>query len=296
MIEAMSSLEEVYDRSNELFGDRSSFSKTDPDATFMRMKEDHMKNGQLKPAYNVQIAVEAEYVVSVGIFQDRNDVNTLIPMLENMKCNLDAKYRNIVADSGYESEENYAYLESEGMTSYIKPQSFDQMRKRSFAKNIGKRENMTYVPETDEYICHNQRRLRPVKTKYRRYKSGYQSEITIYECENCSDCPFKPQCTRAAGNRTIQVSKRFLEQRQRSLENISTIKGLHLRVNRSIQAEGAFGVLKSDYRFNRFLTRGKNNVETELLLLCFGYNINKLHAKIQNKRLRTALHELRQTA
>jgi transposase/RNase P subunit RPR2 len=288
--------QEVYDRSNELFGDRSSFSKTDPDATFMRMKEDHMKNGQLKPAYNVQIAVEAEYVVGVGIFQDRNDVNTLIPMLENMKCNLDAKYRNIVADSGYESEENYAYLESEGMTSYIKPQSFDQMRKRSFAKNIGKRENMTYVPETDEYICHNQRRLRPVKTKYRRYKSGYQSEITIYECENCSDCPFKPQCTRAAGNRTIQVSKRFLEQRQRSLENISTIKGLHLRVNRSIQAEGAFGVLKSDYRFNRFLTRGKNNVETELLLLCFGYNINKLHAKIQNKRLRTGLHELRQTA
>jgi transposase len=94
----------------------------------------------------------------------------------------------------------------------------------------------------------------------------------------------------------VRGLNRFLEQRQRSLENISTIKGLHLRVNRSIQAEGAFGVLKSDYRFNRFLTRGKNNVETELLLLCFGYNINKLHAKIQNKRLRTALHELRQTA
>ncbi len=74
------------------------------------------------------------------------------------------------------------------------------------------------------------------------------------------------------------------------------LKSLHLRVNRSIQAEGAFGVLKSDYRFNRFITRGKNNVETELLLLCFGYYINKLHAKIQNKRLRTALYELRQTA
>ncbi len=92
----------------------------------------------------------------------------------------------------------------------------------------------------------------------------------------------------------MQVSKTFVQKRQISYENITTEKGILLRVNRSIQVEGAFGVLKNDYNFNRFLTRGKNNVKTEFLLLCFGYNVNKLHAKIQNGRCGKELHDLKE--
>lgn len=121
----------------------------------------------------------------------------------------------------------------------------------------------------------------PVFIKKQKSKSGYESEVTIYECEDCTDCPYKEKCTKAKGNRRLYISKSFLEKRQESYENILSETGIKYRMNRSIQVEGAFGVLKNDYEFQRFLLRGKTRVKPEILLLCMGYNINKLHAKIQ---------------
>jgi transposase len=276
--------------------DRNSYSKTDQDATFMHMKEDHMRNSQLKPGYNVQIAVESEYVTGVGIFNDRSDVATLIPMLNEMQVRLGMKYTNIIADSGYESEENYLYLEKEKMIPYIKPQSYEIWKKKSFKNDISKRENMTYIEEADAYVCANSRILWPVGIRHRKSTSGYRSKLTVYECEDCSGCPNKSKCTKAQGNRRMEASKIFIEKRQKSYENIMSDKGVKLRVNRSIQVEGAFGVLKNDYEFSRFLTRGKNNVKTEFILLCMGYNFNKLHAKIQKERLGKHLHPIKEVA
>jgi transposase len=285
--------QEKYNTHNELFDGRNSYSKTDPDATFMHMKDDHMRNSQLKPGYNVQIGVESEYVTGVGIFQDRSDIDTLIPFLKDMKSNLGITYKNVIADSGYESEENYLYLEENNQNYYIKPQTYEKWKKKSFKNDISKRENMTYDEEKDEYTCHNGKQLRPISIAHRTSATGYKSEITIYECDDCSSCQFKAKCTKAAGNRRMQVSKTFIEKRQISLENITTSKGVLLRVNRSIQVEGAFGVLKNDYQFNRFLTRGKTSVKTEFMMLCFAYNINKLHSKIQNERCKMHLHEIK---
>ena len=285
-----------YDKSSGLFGDRNSYSKTDTDATFMHMKEDHMRNGQLKPGYNIQIGVEAEYITGVGIFSDRTDYGTLKPMLENMKEHSGHKYKNVIADSGYESEEGYIYLEEEEQTAYIKPQTYEKWKKRSFKNDISKRENMKYDAENDEYTCHNGKKLRTVGTARRKSGSGYISDLTVYECEDCTGCPYKEKCTKTAGNRRMQVSKKFVEKREESYRNITGETGTILRMNRSIQVEGAFGVLKSDYGFKRFLTRGKNNVKTEFLFLCIGYNINKIHSKIQNERCRTYLHKPKEAA
>lgn len=285
--------QEKYNTNNQLFEGRNSYSKTDPDATFMHMKDDHMRNAQLKPAYNIQIGVESEYVTGVGIFQDRTDTATLIPFLNDMESKLETPYENIIADAGYESEENYLYLEAKGQTCYIKPQTYEQWKKKSFKNDISKRENMFYNAETDEYTCRNGKQLKPVGITHRTSATGYRSEITVYECEECSGCQYKPSCTKAKGNRRLNVSKTFVEKRQVSYENITSEKGILLRVNRSIQVEGAFGVLKNDYNFNRFLTRGKNSVKTEFMLLCFGYNVNKLHAKIQNERTGKPLHPLK---
>ena len=285
--------QEKYDIHNQLFDGRNSYSKTDSDATFMHMKDDHMRNSQLKPGYNVQIGVEAEYVTGVGIFQDRNDIATLIPFLKNIELNIGRRYENIIADSGYESEENYLHLEKNEQNYYIKPQTYEKWKKKSFKNDISKRENMIYDSEKDEYTCYNGKLLKPVGTTHRTSATGYRSEISIYECEDCSNCPCRDKCTKAQGNRRMQVSKTFVEKRQISYENIMTEKGILLRVNRSIQVEGAFGVLKSDYNFNRFLTRGKSSVKTEFILLCLGYNVNKLHAKIQNGRCGKELHELK---
>lgn len=126
-----------------------------------------------------------------------------------------------------------------------------------------------------------------------RSASGYISEVSHYECECCSGCPYKEKCTKSTGNRKLYVSKNFVKKRQQSYENIISEQGILLRVNRSIQVEGAFGVLKNVYKFKRFLTRGRNNVKTEFLFLLLGYDINKLHSKIQGNRLKQELHSIK---
>ena len=118
--------QEKYDSCNALFKGRNSYSKTDTDATFMHMKDDHMRNAQLKPGYNVQIGVESEYIIDLDIYADRSDVATLITFLENLHSHLDVRYKNIIADAGYESEENYLYLEANHQEPYIKPLMYEK--------------------------------------------------------------------------------------------------------------------------------------------------------------------------
>ena len=286
----------IYDWHISSFQGRNNYCKTDPDATFMHMKDDHMRNAQLKPGYNVQIAVDSEYIVATDIFQDRNDVWTLVPFLKTMERNLDFRYPSVTADSGYESEEAYTYLRSVKQKPYIKPQNYEKWKKRSFKQDISKRENMGYDEKTDTYTCHAGKTLFPVFIKKQKSKSGYESEVTVYECEDCTDCPYKEKCTKAKGNKRLYISKSFLEKRQESYENILSETGIKYRMNRSIQVEGAFGVLKNDYEFQRFLLRGKTRVKLEILLLCMGYNINKLHAKIQKERTGSYLFPVKETA
>ena len=283
----------LYDLHHSRFEGRNSYSKTDTDATFMHMKDDHMRNAQLKPGYNVQIAVDSEYIVATDIFQDRNDVWTLVPFLKTMEERLNYRYPSITADSGYESEEGYSYLREQGQIPYIKPQTYEKWKKRSFKQDISKRENMEYDEANDEYICHNRKRLRPIFIRKQKSKSGYVSDVTVYECENCTDCPCREKCTRSQKHKRLYVSKSFIEKRQESYENILSQKGILYRMNRSIQVEGAFGVLKNDYEFQRFLLRGKTKVKLEILLLCMGYNLNKLHAKIQNERTGKYMFEVK---
>ncbi|WP_280528691.1 transposase, partial [Bacillus sp. J14TS2] len=155
---------------------RNSYSKTDHDATFMRMKEDHMRNGQLKPAYNVQAAIDAEFIVGIDVFSDRNDTATLIPMLQYVKENLPFTYRHIVADSGYESEENYDYLKKQKQMAYIKPQNHERKKKASFKRDIKYRENMAYDKSTDTYTCANNQQLYVTRNYTRTSQTGYQSQ------------------------------------------------------------------------------------------------------------------------
>ena len=285
-----------YSYSHSQFQKRNSYSKTDPDATFMHMKEDHMRNSQLKPGYNIQIGVESEYIVGVGVYADRTDYGTLIPMLESMEQGIGVRYQKVIADSGYESEANYCWLESKEISPYIKPQTYEQWKKRSFKKDISKRENMKYIEEADMYICANDRCLHAIGIRRKKADSGYVAIQTLYECEDCSNCPYSLKCKRSDKEKRIQVSKKLIEKRNVSYQNIISEHGTKLRMNRSIQVEGAFGVLKYDYGFARFLTRGKNKVKTEFVLLSLGYNINKLHNKIQNERCGKHLFDMKNPA
>ena len=145
------------------------------------------------------------------------------------------------------------YLEKAKQNTFIKPQAYESMKKRSFKNIISKRENMIYDEINDEYTCHNNKKLKVIGESTRRSKSGYEADVTLYECENCADCTYKLKCTKAKGNKKLSVSKKFVQKRLKSLENITSLQGTMLRMNRSIQVEGAFGVLKEDHGFRRFL-------------------------------------------
>lgn len=285
-------------------GERNSFSKTDPDATFMRMKEDAMKNGQLKPAYNIQFGVDSEYVVWVTAGPQPTDTPTLIPFLDSLRQAVRHVYPNVVADAGYESEENYVYLDNNNQTAYIKPTNYEQRKTRSYQRDISRRENMAYDEANDCYICSNNKRI--VKTGIRKSKSktNYISEKTCYACEDCSECSLKSKCIKgnnsklALEERTkhFEVSKLFQRKREEAHARMITDEGKLLRMNRSIQAEGSFGDIKADMAFRRFLCRGSQNILAETILLGLAHNVNKLHNKIQGDRCASYLHELKKTA
>ena len=293
-----------YNKKLYVCGDRNSYSKTDPDATFMRMKEDAMLNGQLKPAYNLQHGVDSEYITWLDISPRPTDTRTLIPFLKDMELYLPFKYQEIVADAGYESEENYLFLEENGQLAYIKPQNYEISKTRKYRQDIGRMENMKYDEKADCYYCKNGQMLTVQYEKREKTASGYRRTVTVYRSNGCSGCPFKTDCIKGNNCKTpmedrqkiLYVSKKMKEKRQETLERITSVYGTQLRMNRSIQAEGSFANIKEDMEFRRYLYRGNANVTAQSILLAIGYNINKLHHKIQAGRTGRHLFPLKQTA
>lgn len=294
----------AYTKKQHVCGERNSYSKTDPDATFMRMKEDAMQNGQLKPAYNLQHGVDAEYITWLDISARPTDTRTLIPFLQDMEHHLSFKYPEIVADAGYESEENYLFLEANGQLAYIKPQNYEMAKTRKYRKDIGRMENMRYDAEKDGYYCKNGQILTAQYEKKEKTASGYRRTVTVYQCSGCSGCPFKTACIKGNHCKTpmeerqkvLYVSKKLKAKRKEAWDRITCDYGIQLRVNRSIQAEGAFANIKEDMGFRRYLYRGKENATAQSILLAIAHNIHKLHHKIQSGRTGQHLFPMKQTA
>lgn len=290
-----------YTQKLHLCGKRNSYSKTDPDATFMRMKEDAMGNGQLKPAFNLQHGVDSEYITWLTIGPQPTDTTTLIPFLKETEKYLAFKYQKVIADAGYESEENYVFLDQNQQMAFIKPSNYEISKKRKYKKDIGRVENMKYNEKSDSYICKNNKTLSFTQVRRSKSKTGYVSEKNIYQCEECSGCPYKKECIKGNNcktpmeerNKVLSVAKTFLKYRKEDLERILSEEGILLRINRSIQVEGSFGELKQDMQFRRYLSRGTSNVLSESVLLAMAKNVNKLHNKIQKGKTGRHLFPLR---
>lgn len=268
--------------------ERNSYSKTDTDATFMRMKDDHMRNGQLKPAYNVQICVNSEFICGIGVFADRNDVNTLEPFMDALAKKHGQRYKAVLADAGYESLANYRFLDGVGADSFIKPLNYEQMKTKKFKKQIGRRENMAYDKAGDYYTCAEGRHLPFAREHTFIPKGGKEQTNRVYRCTGCEGCTRREECCKskdADRPKEIEVNLEFTAYREESLANITSSYGIQLRINRSIQVEGAFGVVKQDHHFRRFLCAGKEKVASELYLLGMGYNIRKHYRKTTDGRL-----------
>jgi len=265
------------------FQGRNSYSKTDEGATFMRMKEDHMKNGQLKPGYtilaqgNMQIGTENQFVVRYSVHQRPGDSGCLIPHLQALKEQLGRLPEKVVADAGYGSEENYAYLDGQGIEAYIKYNTFHLEQKKR-EKDRFRAANFPYDEANDEFICPAEKRLTYRWTEPYQTENGFQTELRVFECKDCRGCELKAHCTRAVGNRRIQVSFRGRELRDRAGRNLLSEQGMTLRSRRPVEAESVFARLKHNWGFRRFLLRGKEKVEVEWGLLCIAHNLAKMAA------------------
>jgi transposase len=284
-----------YQESLRICGKRNSYSKTDPDATFMRMKEDHMKNGQLKPGYNVNVATCCEYIIGSYISPDCTDTKTLIPFMNQLRI---YPIERVILDAGYESLDNYLYFSQPQVTAklLVKPTNHEQKKHKKYKTDISRRENMAYDANSDTYTCANGKTLSVEKIRHGKTSSGFPMETTLYSCADCQGCPMKEKCIRGKSktpleerSKTLYVSKAFEEYRAKMETNVNTKLGKFLRVNRSIQAEATFAMVKEDMRFRRFLLRGNVKVEAEWTLMAIAYNILKLFHKMLTGRLGTSL-------
>ena len=167
-----------------------------------------MLNGQLKPAYNLQNGVDSEYITWLDVSQRPSDTRTLIPFLKYMKDHLSFRYRDIVTDAGYESEENYLYLYESGQTAFIKPNNYEKSKTRKYRNDIGRMENMTYDGEKDCYICHNGQEVLWKYDKRTKTDTGYIRITSVYRCEECSGCPYKTECIKGNNCRTPMEERR----------------------------------------------------------------------------------------
>ena len=256
---------------------RNSYAKTDHDATFMHMKEDHMRNSQLKPGYNVQIGVSNEYIRFIDVFNHRNDHYTFIPFMEHYHDMYGEYPKYPVADAGYGRYDTYYYCQQNKMELFQKHNMWEKERTKAYQNDPFNRVNFKR-DKKGNYICPNNRKM----TYQTSTKSSYiesPHEIKVYKCVTCKRCKLKPQCTKSKTERTIHVNETLDAMRKEVRENLESPVGINLRVQRSIQVEGAFGVIKQDMEFRRFTRIGYQGVKNELYLIAIGFNLMKFHNK-----------------
>jgi len=266
---------EKYKSQLEKLGERNSYSKTDEDATFMRMKEDHMKNGQLKPAYNVQIATEEQFITNLGIYQRAGDTATLPSFLEDFEQSYNKQSEIIVADAGYGSEQNYQVMEDKHIEAYVKYNYFHKEQKRAWKKNSFAVQNLFYNQGKDFFICPMGQKLINIGTKRIKSDLGYISSVTRYQAQNCTGCLLRGLCHKAKTNRIIEVNYKLQRYKKKARERLLSEQGIYHRGKRCIEPEAVFAQIKHNSQFNRFRLRGLEKVNIEFTLVAIAHNLRK---------------------
>lgn len=270
-----------YEKHLETLGNRNSYSKTDPSATFMRMKEDHMMNGQLKPAYNVQIGTENQFFTHYDFYPNPTDTLTYIPFMNDFNQRYGFLPKKAVADSGYGSEENYEFMEINDIEPFVKYNYFHKEQKRSFKNNGFIAQNLYYNSKEDYFVCPMGQHMERTGTTIRKSASGYNSKISVYEAKNCQDCPLRCMCHNAKTNRRIEINHNLNRHKQKVRELLTSEEGLLHRSRLPIEPEAVFGQTKSNKHYNRFRHFNKDKVIMDFAIFAIAFNIEKMYRKSQ---------------
>lgn len=271
-----------YEQQEELLVGRNSYSKTDPDATFMRMKDDHMQNGQLKPGYNVQISSEDQFIVNYTLHQQTNDLHTLKPHLENYQYLYQSLPESLTADAGYGSQENYELLSNKGIHAFVKFNTFDQEQNKTGKKKKAAfafhRDQLHYNDKEDYYVCPMGQRMDKVSEGKKITKSGYKQTYSKYRAKNCTGCPIRGVCFKGKNDRVIERNHLLEHYKQKAREDLLSEIGQAKLKKRTADVEPVFAHVKHNRNFKRFTHRGLDKVELEFGLHALAHNIRKKSA------------------
>lgn len=251
----------------------------------MRIKTDYMENDQLLPAYNVQVGVADEYIAVVDVNQYRSDMDCFVPLMNKFYTTYGFYPKYPVADAGYGSYNNYIFCEQHGMEKYMKFTMFKkETTDRKYHEDPFRAVNFP-IGEDGIMRCPNGKNF---YLQYRKNVKGnkYGRQEEVYQCEDCSECPYAEQCKKTDKNRTVKINRELTAMHQEVVKNLESIQGALLRMNRSIQAEGTFGILKNDRWYKRIVRRGIKSVLLEVFLVSIGHNLYKYHNK--QKKVATA--------
>jgi len=265
-----------YEEQEQILDGRNSYSKTDPDATFMRMKEDHMLNGQLKPAFNVQISTNQQFISNYTFHQTTADTTTYISHMEEFKALYGFYPKESIADSGYGSEENYLYAKDKGINTFIKYNYFHKEQTKKWRTDPFRSSNFYYNEIKNCYYCPMGQQMRWLGKRKQRTKTGFEQEIHVYVAIRCQGCPLRSLCHKSKNNRRIEVNHRLNRLKAHEKEKLLSDLGIVHRSQRPQDVEATFGNLKNNKNFKRFLCRGKSKVEVEFGLLAIAHNIAKV--------------------
>lgn len=256
-------------------------SKTDNDATFMRMKEDAMNNEQTKPGYNKQIATENQFIIHFDFFSNPTDTLTFIPFSKSFLTRYNRLPSTAVADSGYGSEENYRFMEEHNIKAYVKYNCFHIEQRPRYKPKPFHQDNFYYNKEKDYYVCPMGQHMKRIGVSHKKTASGYISESVKYQASNCKECPLRCLCYKSKQDRrVIEVNHRLNQYKKKARELLTSEEGLKHRGQRCIEPEAVFGQEKWNMGYRRFRHFGKDKITMDFAFFAIAFNIKKLHAKI----------------
>ena len=281
-----------YDQHLEVMGERNSYSKTDPDATFMHMKEDAMRNGQTKPGYNLQIATENQFITDFALYANRTDTLTLPSFLESFKSRYHRYTKTVVADSGYGSEENYLFMDVHNMEAYVKYNYFHKEQRPRYTPNPFSPASLYYNKEQDFYVCPMGQHMKRIGMKRSLTSNGFVTYSVRYQAERCDGCPLRGSCFKARGNRIIEVNHQLQHYKQKARELLTSEEGIKHRGRRCIEPEAVFGQTKYNKAYKRFRHFGKDKVNMDFAFFATAFNIGKMCRKTNLKELKAVMELL----
>jgi transposase len=267
---------EEYEQKLTTCGNRNSYSKTDHDATFMKLKEDAMNNKETKPAYNLQIATENQFITNFDFYPKPNDTVTIIPFLQLHHAPYKQMPQKVIADAGYGSEENFDFMSIHKITAYVKYNYYHKEQQSDFKNNPFLAANLYYNAKEDYFLCPSGKPMIWMGTHMSNTDNGYSSRIDTYQAEKCQGCHLREKCCKSDTNRCVEINHALRSYKKKVSQLLHSQEGKQFYKQRSVEPEPVFGQMKTNMHYKRIRHFGKEKITMDFAIFAIAFNIGKM--------------------